>query len=350
MPRLFPILRRTPAKIAAVALCGAAATVTYSLGLSYYGFWAIPTLVALLLMTWPLAGGRFFPLACVTALLLLIAIGFNLGTEPLRWSETYSTTSDPWVRVHHPGEEAPNRMREDYLPAELVTARGSEIEVTLALAGWVNGLWSHSGSNTPSDPSPFTILDEARTGARFRCVEYTTIMVAAAQSLGIPARSVGLKTKRAAAARSGAGHIVAEVWLSDMGKWVMVDPQTAYVPVLDGLPLNAVELQQSLVEQPWSVGILSASGRVPRASAFQYLTWLAPYLYHFDTNADQRVYDNPEDRSGNALMLIPAGAEALHVFQRRFPLTGYTYISHPELFYAPPVAPGDEAIYTGVGS
>ncbi len=343
MMRFFPVLRRTPAKVTAIFLCGGAATVTYSLGLSYYGFWAVPALATLLLVTWPLAGGRSFLAAGLTALVLLVAFGFSLGTEPLRWEDAASTSPEPWLQVHHPGEEAPIRMREEYALAQIVSGRPSQLEAVLALAGWVNGLWSHSGSNTPSDSHPFTILEEARAGARFRCVEYTTIMVAAAQSLDIPARSVGLKTKRAAGARSGAGHIVAEVWLSDLEKWVMVDPQQAYIPTLDGLPISAVELQQALVEQPWSVAILSLSGPVSRAAAFRYLTWVAPYLYHFDTAGDQRVFENPEDRFGGTRMLLPFGGEELRVFQRRFPLQGYTYTSQLELFYAPPVTPGDEA-------
>ena len=69
-------------------------------------------------------------------------------------------------------------------------------------------------------------------------------------------------------------------------------------------------------------------------SCQEYLTWVGPYLYYFDFYIDQRFFARPKDR--RLLMLIPQGAKRPTVFQRRFEIGPATYVSNPEVFYAPP--------------
>ena len=189
------------------------------------------------------------------------------------------------------------------------------------LAGWVTSRWSHSGTNMLSRPDPLTILREAKAGASFRCVEYSTVMVGAAQAMGMPARTIGLKTRQAATTASSAGHVVVEVWLKTHQKWAMVDPQFGYIPVLDGVLLNAVELQQALADGNKAT-LLCPEGPVGWLERTHYLLWIGPYLFYFDSAADQRVFNDPAERSGGALMPVPEGAPQLEVFQRRSPLRG----------------------------
>ena len=77
-------------------------------------------------------------------------------------------------------------------------------------------------------------------------MEYAIVTAACARACGFPSRVLALKREDVETAESSAGHVVAEVWLDQFGKWVFVDPQFDVVPELEGIPLNAVEFQEAL--------------------------------------------------------------------------------------------------------
>ncbi|MBD2756552.1 hypothetical protein [Spirosoma validum] len=134
--------------------------------------------------------------------------------------------------------------------------------------------------------------------------------------------------------QTGAGHVVAEAYLADLKKWVMIDGQWDVTPVLYGKPLNAVELQRALVSKSPNVGVDSFSGVEPSG----YFRWILPYLFYFDTKIDGRfgpgklVYA----RHSEALILGPVGAKAPRVFQQVYPIKNDLYTHSLNAFYAPP--------------
>jgi len=100
------------------------------------------------------------------------------------------------------------------------------------LLNWTNKRWEHSGNNTPKESDAISILKEAETGKKFRCVEYAIVLSSALKSIGIPARTLGLKTKDVDKTRYGAGHVVTEAYLTDFNKWIFLDGQMNYAPFL----------------------------------------------------------------------------------------------------------------------
>ena len=256
----------------------------------------------------------------------------------VQWAESAGEPST--FLYHNPDDPGPAQLRAEYGLDDVLRGIEDEFKQVTALAGWVNSRWSHSGSNMPSSPNPLVILREAADGASFRCVEYSVVMVGASQAMGMPARVVGLKTRLAATARSGAGHVVVEVWLDGLEKWVVVDPQFGYVFRAGGVPLNAVELGAALARGLGSVEVLSADGPVGWLRKTFYLLFVGPYLFHFDTQHDQRVFLPEQERTGGGMMLVPEGAPELKVFQRRHPLKFDYFTSSVEAFYvAPEIAP-----------
>ncbi len=147
---------------------------------------------------------------------------------------------------------------------------------------------------------------------------------------------MGLKARRAATARSGAGHVVAEIWLDSLEKWVVADPQFGYVFRAEGVPLNAVELGEALTRGPGSVEVLSADGPVGWLRKTRYLLFVGPYLFHFDSLYDQRVFLPEEERRRGGMMLVPDGAPHLKVFQRRHSLEFDDFTSSVDAFYVVP--------------
>jgi len=97
--------------------------------------------------------------------------------------------------------------------------------------------WQHNGNNEPHKNDVTSILEEVKEGKNFRCVEYGIVVAACLNSIGLKARQLNLKTKDVETTEYGAGHVVTEVFLNDLKKWMFIDGQFDAMPLLDGIPL-----------------------------------------------------------------------------------------------------------------
>jgi hypothetical protein len=229
-------------------------------------------------------------------------------------------------------------LRTKYDLDALVAGASNDTEKALRVMNWVHKQWQHDGSNEPSKADALTILEEAQKGERFRCVEYSLVAASCLNAIGLPARMLGLKMKEVETIESGAGHVAFEVYLPDLKKWAMMDAQFDVMPVLNGVPLNAVEFQNAIAQNYDKLEIKSLAG----TSKDYYTSWVYPYLYYFDVRFDNR--ENFEFERENVagkgwLMLIPAGANIPKVFQRRFKLDMYHYTNSIKDFYGAPLHP-----------
>jgi len=259
---------------------------------------------------------------------------------PLTW-DLEKTNTPITILMSDPNESEMVQLREQYNLEDVVRDAEDDYAKLRLITGWVQKQWKHDGNNKPSRPDPLTILKEANEGKRFRCVEYAKVVAACARALGMPSRVLGLKRRDVETAKSGAGHVVAEVWLDQFNKWVFVDGQYGAIPEKDGSPLNAVEFQKSIANEYSKLNIRFAR----KGNKFRYLIWVEPYLYYFDFILDQRFFKQktePERTSGSLgkLMLVPKGANKPKVFQINKPITNCNYISNPQIFY-PSMNKGD---------
>lgn len=194
------------------------------------------------------------------------------------------------ILIQAPGEPELVTLREEFGLRDLVCDADTGWRRLLVLTGWVSDRWRHSDTKPPPHCDPLTILRAAEAGARFRCVEYCRVLAGFA------------------------------------------DPQYGYAVMLDGAPLNAVELQQALA-LGLPVQVWTADGPVGWLQRKYYLIWIAPYLHYLDFAIDQRLFVEPERRAADA---GAAGCSGLPLFRRHYPLTGYAYTSSLTAFYAPP--------------
>ena len=140
-------------------------------------------------------------------------------------------------------------LRQRLPPAALGDA--PVLERVRALSSWLAGSWEHTGSGRAEQYAPWdaeTLLSWApqqrgHNGKRpiAMCVHYAAALVSAAQSVGIPARCAVLTET----VNGVAGHFVAEVWEPELGKWVVVDPNTDAFFVRDGIPMSMTQIQQA---------------------------------------------------------------------------------------------------------
>jgi hypothetical protein len=256
--------------------------------------------------------------------------------EALRIDWDDAPGEPPTVLVDDPACGQFRRLRREQNLDAVVAACDTDFERLVAIVSWAHSAFHHDDANEPSAGDPLTILSEAAAGAGFRCVEYATLVVVAARALGMPARELCLATRDVEVRSAGAGHVVAEVWLRDVGKWAYGDAQAGVVPAFKGVPLNAVELREAI----WSEGPgLVCSGR-PDGDCGGYESWVLPYLYYFLIRGDQRFYDGTPGEAKD-VMLIPEGARRPGVFQRTSRLYDNTrFTSNPEVLYAPPPQAG----------
>jgi hypothetical protein len=227
------------------------------------------------------------------------------------------------------------KLRSEYKLDEVVKGAKNDTEKALKMMNWVHNQWKHNGSNQPSKPDALTILQEAKDGKLFRCVEYGIVTASALNAVCLISRVLALKTKDVETTESGAGHVVLETYLNDLGKWVILDGQWDAMPVLKGRPLNAAEFQNAIIKDYDKLEIISLSGVGKRS----YVNWIAPYLYYFDVKFDNRegeVKDKLKVNDKTSLMLVPAGAKNPTVFQKQWSISNCIYTNSLTDFYAKP--------------
>lgn len=290
-------------------------------------------------------GGAVAPSAAVAQLPAPSAPVPARGVVPLRFDDTPLAPDDPELRprvgsrvvtaVPVPG--APDRdayfaqLRREYPLDSVVAGATTDLERVRRMSRWVRTRWEHNGSNEATRSDPLAILAEARTGKRFRCVEYAEVLAGALSAVGVPARVLGLQRADVETATRDAGHVVAEAWLADRRRWVLVDGQWDVIPFLGDEPINALELARALDASTPGLRVTSLSG----TSSPLYVRWVRPYLFHFVVSP--RPWTTGSAPGARPWMLLPIGAPPPTVFQRTWPQPDYVPTHRPAVVYAPPV-------------
>jgi hypothetical protein len=230
------------------------------------------------------------------------------------------------------------QLRSEYNLSKLIENKKQDIEKVLAILNWTHSQWEHNGSNEPSKNDALTILNEARDGKKFRCVEYGIVSSTALQSLNFKARVLGLKTSDVETKKYSAGHVLAEVWMPQFDKWVLIDGQFNLMPILENVPLNAVEFQQAISENK-KYKLIDINGEVSMKRRKSYLSFIFDYLYYIDTKFDNRNVPSNERilyEGKSSLMLVPLGAKKPSIFQIKYPLDYMVYTNSINDFYQKP--------------
>lgn len=272
-----------------------------------------------------------------TAMALTVVKGVTSNYNVLSFDTTSVNKELTFWYEQNTDNEYLNRLRALYPIDSLVKDAHSDTEKALKITNWVHNQWSHDGSNEPRKSDAISILEEVKEGKNFRCVEYGIVATACLNAVGLKARTLALKTSDVETRPSGAGHVLLEVFLNDLQKWVLLDGQWDVMPLLNGIPLNAVEFQKALSDHYPELEIRSSSN----VSKRKYGAWIYPYLYYFDIAFDNRE-TNPKftglSMGQRKLMLVPLGAKHPTVFQGKGQIKECLYTSSYNDFYAPPQA------------
>jgi hypothetical protein len=223
------------------------------------------------------------------------------------------------------------KLRTDFKLDTIVKNAKSDFEKVLLVQSWVNSRWKHDGDNTPEKNDAYFILKQAEKGERFRCVEYSLVASACLKSLGFKVRNVGLMTKDIDEVNYGGGHAVSEVLIPDLKKWIFIDPQYDIIATENGIPLNAVELQQVIANKN-EFEIINPNKVISKK---EYIEWIGPYLFYFYTSLNKGKVSVWDRIIGNKkqLTLVPKGKKEPKYFQRIFRLNNMYFTNSVNDFY-----------------
>jgi hypothetical protein len=258
--------------------------------------------------------------------------------DKLQFLKDITKQNYPFVYQTHINSPYLKDLKRDYNLEDLIKSESTDLEIVITLLNWVNKRWSHNGQNTPSFPSSITILKEANEGAKFRCVEYAIVLRSVLACFGFYSRTVGLKIKYVENTLQGAGHMVSEVWLPMLNKWIMLDAQFNIIPSHNNIPLNCVELQKA-IESNKSINLINKDGLLPQKKIEKYTEFIFKYLYHFDLRFDQREKKTNDLKIYNgktSLMLLPVGAKEPKIFQCLKKMDYFIYTNSVKDFYINP--------------
>lgn len=226
-------------------------------------------------------------------------------------------------------------LNEKYHFDSMISDSKNDIDKALILMNWTHSQWKHNGNNKPKESNALYILEQANNGEQFRCVEYGIVLSATLNSISIPTRTLGLKTKDVETTKYGAGHVVSEAYIPDLKKWVFMDAQINYIPYLNGVPLNAVEYQKAIIENKQAIELRNQNGFIDKEKAIGQVNWVAKYLYYFDVSFDSSK-NRINCRNKSKLMLVPLNAKEPAVFQIKHKMTNYLYTNNLNDFYKKP--------------
>ncbi|OJV22106.1 MAG: hypothetical protein BGO30_10320 [Bacteroidetes bacterium 41-46] len=290
----------------------------------------IISLIAVVIVTFLLTPTTFYQLLKISPSSKLLDISYSNDAPDTLYQFLYADTT---------GNEYLKELRTSHNLEQLIAGQTDELDKIKTILDWTSKQWSHDGSNTPSNHDAITILAEARQGKQFRCVEYGIVATAALNSIGIPARTLGLKTRDVEKVMRGAGHVVTEVYSNQYEKWIYIDPQFNIMPTLNETPINGVELQKAIYTKDPGLKLINKEGELDKEDSENYIKWIGKYLFYFDVLFDQKTMNSEEFMRINGmskLTLVPAGHKEPQIFQRSSKINYSYYTNSLNDFYRKP--------------
>lgn len=266
---------------------------------------------------------------------LIVVKGISPNFNTLQFDKTLKDTNLNFWYELNVNNEYLKLLRSKFPIDSLIEDAKTDTERVQNIIDWVHVQWQHNGNNQPEKRDAISILEEAKEGKSFRCVEYGIVATACLNAIGLRARTLALKTKDVETLQYGAGHVLLEVFLNDLEKWVLLDAQWDVMPVLNGVPLNAVEFQKAISENYAELEIRTAS----KTSKQNYIGWIYPYLFYFDISFDNRQGTGFEPNIVNGkrkLMLVPLGEKNPTIFQKIGTIDYCIYTNSLNDFYRQP--------------
>lgn len=194
---------------------------------------------------------------------------------------------------------------------DVVDSNLSDLQNFKNIQTWVLSNWKNS--TMTENAEILHILQNAKQG-NYGFIDNNVIISACLQSLGYKVRKIWLSSPDVEEPNQTTIHIIYEVYIKDINKWIFLDPKFDIMVSKDGIPMNAVEFQQALINQDE----LEVSNPVEKISSEEYLEWISQYLFCFTISLNKGAISVWDRVFGvkKKLTLVPVGEELPNYFKR----------------------------------
>lgn len=233
------------------------------------------------------------------ALLLILIAGFIYWQRDLflKPGSIFGEKKLPEMVSYEPSMELMTFLERENFRSVTYNALPGDFDRVVAILKWIGDNIKGGGETASPDQKPVSLLEAAKKGQVLTNSELAIVTVALARSLGLPARVVHF-----APADTASVHSVAEIFLFDQKRWVMVDPRWARIPQLGPLPIGAAEFSRERNHKD----LMFMDGEHKSAADPAYSAWMSHYLYFMAFPIDQRFGSIHTGR--DQILLMPKGA------------------------------------------
>lgn len=258
------------------------------------------------------------------------------------------STSTPLKKITIVGE-APKRLSRGFmsmtLPAKLDDPSITQLrdyvngvsdlqkkpdpEIIFSTLAWVSKQWSHDGDHAAGTLTSYEILQHAKKGEQFRCVEYGKVTADVLQTFGYVSRQIFMQSADAAYGGYGCGHVTAEVFSNALDKWVWVDPQFGLYAKNGKNILNYLELY-NLYKKSKFKDVEFVYAEPPKQTAAEHAKAIDDYQKFISRYFGQMSFEAKDGQ-----LVLPLSSNGIALTFQSHPAPGLVQASGPEDVYFP---------------
>ena len=190
----------------------------------------------------------------------------------------------------------------------------SDFHNIMNLRFWIYSNWPPINSSFPEKNKELSSFKKAAGIAKSSNPEYSWLTKACLKALGFIVRDIKIHNPEVSSQKQNSKHFLFEVYLEDIGKWFFIDQEFDIIICKEGIPLNAMELQQAFFNEEE----LEIMNPLKKIECEDYLEYIGSYLNTFSTplnKVNQSFWDGIL-RSKKHLLLLPEEQETTRSLQK----------------------------------
>jgi len=236
--------------------------------------------------------------ALVTSLSILSGCSKESSKKSLevtKWDNVYEGKN-----IHFYYEDFTNSQIEElnrlYQLNGTIGSQGDELERAIQITKWIHTKMQYSQGSVSTKEDVIEILKEKETSPKASDREFSIVFNQVCTALGIYARRGEFRVKNAEIAKGRDYYKVNEIWSDKYNKWIMVDPSEGVYITKENIPLSAMEVIESKLENIEVKGIENSK---------DYISKLRNFIYSYTINIDNKIYGSK--KSNSYITYLPNG-------------------------------------------
>ncbi len=175
------------------------------------------------------------------------------------------------------------KIRKKFQLKSLIDPKKSDFQNIMNLRFWIYSNLDHDLKDLPGKNKKLSKLERLAKKGNIEIDEFSVFSKTVLLALGYTVRDVRLHNAGSSKERIST-HNLFEVYLRDLNKWFFIDRKFDIIIKKDGIPLNAVELQEAFLNEE-ELKVLNPLNKI---NCEDYLEFIGPFLYYFSTDLNTK--------------------------------------------------------------